>query len=521
VFLALAAVGAICVYLRLYHQYRTPLTDDPGKILRLGYTVEFEPTNPTERLYINLPSNTACAKVVNESFSHRGLTIDVLRNTDTSDREIVAVASGGKGAVRFTAEFDIILSQQTNCSADHAETSLTTPQKAKYLKPHLFFKRNEARIMQVLDDISRGAGTRAQLIERIYEHCSENIEQMESSVRILNEGRVIRNHWSRSFGCAEFMIALCRAARIPARLVTGFVLENRPGLQPSAWVEVYRKKRWKPYDPYNGYSGELAPNYLPVRHGGGDIIRISDNSPCVSCFSLEPIGRTSSLAHSSDKHIGNILSLTRLPVSMKKTLALILMLPVGALVTSVFRNLIGLQTFGTFAPTLIALSLVSSDWRTGLIVFVLTLATGLLSRVLLSGLNMLAVPRLGIILTVVILCLVMSVSVCEYAGIAPTARSILLPVVIITMMIERFFIMVEEDGLSTALKVLVGTGIVAVCCFTVLNSAPLGAALLAFPETLLFVMAAFVLVGRYSGYRLSELWRFRDFALGKDVSGRK
>jgi hypothetical protein len=33
-----------------------------------------------------------------------------------------------------------------------------------------------------------------------------------------------------------------------------------------------------------------------------------------------------------------------------------------------------------------------------------------------------------------------------------------------------------------------------------------------FPELLLVVLAATLLFGRYSGYRLTELWRFRALA---------
>jgi hypothetical protein len=32
-----------------------------------------------------------------------------------------------------------------------------------------------------------------------------------------------------------------------------------------------------------------------------------------------------------------------------------------------------------------------------------------------------------------------------------------------------------------------------------------------FPETLGIIMASQLLIGRYTGYRLSELFRFRDF----------
>jgi hypothetical protein len=32
-----------------------------------------------------------------------------------------------------------------------------------------------------------------------------------------------------------------------------------------------------------------------------------------------------------------------------------------------------------------------------------------------------------------------------------------------------------------------------------------------FPELLLVLLALIILIGRYTGYRLSELFRFRDF----------
>jgi hypothetical protein len=33
-----------------------------------------------------------------------------------------------------------------------------------------------------------------------------------------------------------------------------------------------------------------------------------------------------------------------------------------------------------------------------------------------------------------------------------------------------------------------------------------------FPELLLVILALALLLGRYTGYRLTELWRFRDLA---------
>jgi hypothetical protein len=78
------------------------------------------------------------------------------------------------------------------------------------------------------------------------------------------------------------------------------------------------------------------------------------------------------------------------------------------------------------------------------------------------------------------------------------------------MTIERFYLTTEEDGARFAIQLLAGTTLVAACCYAVLRWDEVGQVLLAFPELHLFTVAVLVLLGRYTGYRLTELWRFRD-----------
>ena len=203
--------------------------------------------------------------------------------------------------------------------------------------------------------------------------------------------------------------------------------------------------------------------------------------------------------------------MTRLPLEMHEVLSLFLLLPLGALVTAIFRTIIGIRTFGTFTPTLIALSFVFNDWVTGVFVFAVVVALGLAGRTILDRLRLLLVPRLSIILTLVVLCIVFSVSLLDYFRFTPSAKAVLLPMVILTMTVERFYVTTEEDGPGFALALLSGTILVAFCCYLVLRWGAVGRMLLAYPEIHLFTVAALIMIGRYTGYRLTELWRFRDF----------
>jgi hypothetical protein len=195
---------------------------------------------------------------------------------------------------------------------------------------------------------------------------------------------------------------------------------------------------------------------------------------------------------------------------MHTVMMILLLLPFAALITAFMRNVIGLGTFGTFAPSLLAMSFIYADWETGLAILLVVVTAGLLGRVWLERLRLLMVPRLSIILTVVILCVVFCVSLFDFLGVTPGAQAVLLPMVILTILIERFYVTVEEDGLMYALQLAVGTVVVAALCYLVLGWDAVGAWVLTYPEVHFFTIAVFILLGRYAGYRFTELWRFRD-----------
>ena len=45
-----------------------------------------------------------------------------------------------------------------------------------------------------------------------------------------------------------------------------------------------------------------------------------------------------------------------------------------------------------------------------------------------------------------------------------------------------------------------------------------GALVLTYPEIHFFTIAAFIFLGRYAGYRLTELWRFSDLVDSNEVA---
>jgi hypothetical protein len=205
-------------------------------------------------------------------------------------------------------------------------------------------------------------------------------------------------------------------------------------------------------------------------------------------------------------------SLFALPLGAQQLYRIILLLPVGVLLLVVFRNVVGIRTFGTFMPVLIALTFRETHLAWGVALYVVVVGTGLAVRLFLERLHLLVVPRLACVLMFVIL-LMAALSVLTFKlGLDRGVSLALFPIVIITMTIERMSIVWDERGSGQAMLQGAGTLFAAALCYLVMNIGVLEHTMFVFPETILILMGAVVLLGRYAGYRLTELWRFRQLA---------
>jgi hypothetical protein len=188
------------------------------------------------------------------------------------------------------------------------------------------------------------------------------------------------------------------------------------------------------------------------------------------------------------------------------------MIPLGALVVVLLRNVVGLVTFGTFMPVLIALSFRETNLTAGIVLFVLILGLALSVRFYFERLKLLLVPRLAAGLIVIVLLMVVLSVLMHKLGVEAGLSVALFPMVILTMTVERMFVVWEEQGPADALKQTVGSLCAAALCYLLMSMPELEHLMFVFPELLLMLLAITLMVGRYTGYRLVELKRFRALA---------
>jgi len=305
-------------------------------------------------------------------------------------------------------------------------------------------------------------------------------------------------------------------ARIPARMIRGIVLQDQQRrVDPLPWLEVHDGDRWIYFNPITGEEG-LPDRYLIWWRGNQPLVSVTGGRNVEVNFAVQKNFVDSvSIAEERAQIEGSALvefSLFSLPIQTQAVYGVLLMIPIGALIMVFMRNFVGIDAFGTFMPVLIALSFRETQLLWGAILFTLLVTLGLSIRFLLERLRLLLVPRLSAVLIVVVLLMMIISVVSHKLGIETGLSVALFPMVIIAMTIERMSIVWEERGAVDAMRAAAGSLLLAVVAYLAMGMPWLEHLVFTFPELLLVVLAIVILMGRYSGYRLTELARFRSLA---------
>jgi len=316
------------------------------------------------------------------------------------------------------------------------------------------------------------------------------------------------------------LINILATARIPARIVYVLPLQDRVKHgQLVPWIQVHNDFEWIAFNPVNGAQG-LTSDVLVWRTGDDPLVTIKGGKPAEVDFSISrhahsQVSVAEQWARQSSSRLMDF-SLFALPVQTQNVYRIILMVPLGALVIVFLRNLVGLATFGTFMPVLVAMAFRETSLIAGVIMFTTLVAIGLILRKFLEDLHLLLVPRLAAVLTIVIMMLAAFSIISVQLGIERGLSVALFPVVILAMTIERMSIVLEETGSKEAFKLGFGSLVAAIIGYAVMSHELLSHLIFVFPELLLVVLALTMLLGRYTGYRLLELWRFRSLMKDAD-----
>ncbi len=312
------------------------------------------------------------------------------------------------------------------------------------------------------------------------------------------------------------LLAVLARADVPAREIRGIRLEDgRRRQRMSSLIEIYNGRDWVVFDPATGQRG-LPDNFFVWQRSGGNLLNVVGAQDSELEFALVSNSLPAKTVAVMDQRVERIalldFSIYALPVEQQGVFKGLLGIPVAALVVVIMRLLVGLKTSGTFMPILIALAFVQTTLWVGLAMFLILVSAGLWIRSWLSHMNLLLVSRISAVVIVVIF-LMAALAIASYKlGFDQVLTVTFFPTIILSWTIERMSILWEEEGPHEVLVQGGGSLLVAVLAYLAMSNHVVSHLTFNFPELMLSLLGIILLLGKYTGYRLSELYRFR--ALG-------
>lgn len=313
---------------------------------------------------------------------------------------------------------------------------------------------------------------------------------------------------------AKIIELLLSIAHVPMERVHTIRLAADIQQSPELWLRSFNGKDWLYYNPDTGEQG-LPADRLVWWTGDDQLVSIEGGKKAQVSFTLNNSEMNAiRLAKLTDENTDvDFLeySLYGLPLQTQQTYQIMIMIPIGVLVILILRNLGGLQTLGTFTPVLIALAFRETQLGFGIVLFTIITALGLSLRSYLEHLKLQMLPRLSVVLTFVVVLIAVISLFSHKLGLERGLSVALFPMVILTMTIERLSITWEERGGGHAFKVAVGTLFAATLAHLLMSIPQLTYFIFTFPAVLLIMVGFMLAMGRYRGYRLTELFRFKAF----------
>ena len=313
---------------------------------------------------------------------------------------------------------------------------------------------------------------------------------------------------------AKVIELLLSIAHVPMERVHTIRLAADIQQNPELWLRSFNGEKWLYFNPESGEQG-MPVDRLVWWTGDNSLITLEGGKQAQVSFSLNNSEMNAiRLAKLTDENTdADFLeySLYGLPLQTQQTFMIMVMIPIGVLVILILRNLGGLQTLGTFTPVLIALAFREMQLGYGIMFFTIITALGLSLRSYLEHLKLQMLPRLSVVLTFVVV-LIAAISLFSHKlGLERGLSVALFPMVILTMTIERLSITWEERGGGHAFKVAIGTLFAATLAHLLMSVPELSYFIFTFPAVLMILVGFMLAMGRYRGYRLTELFRFKAF----------
>ncbi|WP_211224212.1 inactive transglutaminase family protein [Oceanospirillum maris] len=493
-YLFVAALVVIGLALSLYRHsvYGVPWL--PGES-RAQWEVEariaFDATGDPVKASMAAPNSQQGFILINESTSSQGYGVALQENEGKRSAQWAIRSAEGKQLIYYKARFLV---------DPDAEYTIYPP---RIPTPHVFEELRQTAAQALLSEAFKQSAGNLTLTREIIRQLNDPKNQ--NAALLLN-----------SINREDAIVSLLSMRKIPARIVASLKLEDgrrRQVIRPMVQVWDANKLRWQLFNPISGAEGKPS-NLLIWSHDYHSLLDVVGGRQSAISFSMIAQDISPQQATREKIEAEDLLnfSIHSLPVEEQAMFKTIMLIPVGALLVVFLRIIVGLKTSGTFMPVLIAVAFVQTQLLTGIIGFLLIVGTGLMIRSYLSRLNLLLVARISAVIIAVILIISVFTVIAYRIGLLEGLSITFFPMIILSWTIERMSILWEEEGAKEVFIQGGGSLLTAILVYLAMTSELVRHLTFNFVGLQLMILALILMLGNYTGYRLSELRRFKPLA---------
>ncbi|HDY7884353.1 TPA: inactive transglutaminase family protein [Vibrio vulnificus] len=350
------------------------------------------------------------------------------------------------------------------------------------------------------------------LIDRAMARSSDNITFTRELIKTLNDpdsqnAALLLNNADR----ATIIYKLLSTADVQSKMVGVIALEDGRRRQTiESMIQVWDGQSWVLFSPNSEQHADQG-NLLVWDDSNVSLLDLVGGQNSQVHFSMIAQDISPQAATNNKVEADGLLNLSihSLPLEEQAMFKTIMLVPIGALIVVFLRVIIGLKTSGTFMPVLIAVAFVQTQLVTGIVGFLLIVGTGLIIRSYLSKLNLLLVARISAVIITVILIISVFTVVAFKIGLTEGLSITFFPMIILSWTIERMSILWEEEGAKEVVLQGGGSLFTAVLVYLGMTNPYIQHLTFNFIGLQLVVLAAILLLGTYTGYRITELRRFK------------
>ena len=491
---------------------RLSLNPDRGAIEEILESDRFIPA----KIEFKLPQESAYYKIREEDFIAKGFDREIEEdpsNSENSNRKVIFQKENADSQENIFYQATIFQSRSLKPDDESSSSNFNIAQELVSKKFNKL-EQNEALIEDNLEE-NRPTQEIESLLQEARNKSTDDTSFAREIYRLaLNpeDGRIQTLRLIlQEESTPKLAVWLLRQAGYAARVGNGLLLSSQENYTADfvRWMEVKSGDRWLAYDPITDDFGP-QDRYLTWWYGFEPVLEARGLDDIAITVTVRP-STIKTVEDFGQKETENVFlerSLIKLPLSVQRVFRVLVLIPIGALIVSGTRQLIGISTFGTFTPILIALSFRETGLILGIALFCAVVAIGLFIRFYLHRLQLLVIPRLATILTATVL-IIGAIAIFLQDINMPVGLSIsLFPIVILAMTIERAAVLWDEEGAKETAIAGFNSILVASVGFLFMSNPYIQHLCFVFPELLLVVLALNLLLGRYKGYKLVEYFRF-------------